>query len=382
MFGRTPILLLLATLALAACQTVAQPGRHRTPRQDRPARRDRPPRQNRPRSSPSGDPVIVTGAIPLTDLVREDDVADTYLGFAGGLYFASNEVPAEHAAFGAETARQIQPLDASGAPSQNGAIGLMSISMSNATQEWCHVRSTGAPNDAPCYPHTFMGQAADDPSLSGNLVIINGARGGQALDRWDEPSDAEYTRIATEVLPAFGLTEAQVQIVWVKVALKDEPSRPSLPDLQADAFVTEATIGNVVRALRVRYPNLQQVFFTSRIYGGWAEPDRNSPEPWAYETGFGTKWAIEAQITQRATGVVDEEAGDLDGMPFMAWGPYVWSYGDRPREDGLMWPNDLFTGGGIHPNEDGARIVANYLLDFFKTAPFTRCWFLDGLTCS
>ena len=183
------------------------------------------------------------------------------------------------------------------------------------------------------------------------------------------------------MLPAFGLTEAQVQIVWVKVALKDEPSRPSLPDPQADAYVTEATIGDVVRALRARYPNLQQVFFTSRIYGGWAAPDRNSPEPWAYETGFATKWAIEAQITQRATGTVDEETGDLDGMPFMAWGPYVWSYGDRPREDGLMWPSGLFTRGGIHPNDDGARIVADYLLEFFKTAPFTRCWFLEGLTC-
>ena len=47
-----------------------------------------------------------------------------------------------------------------------------------------------------------------------------------------------------------------------------------------------------------------------------------------------------------------------------------------------MWPSGLFTRGGIHPNDDGARIVADYLLEFFKTAPFTRCWFVEGLTCS
>jgi len=227
-----------------------------------------------------------------------------------------------------------------------------------------------------------MGQAVGDPTISDNLVIVNGARAGAVLSLWDSPDDEDYTRVATEVLPDFGLTEAQVQIVWVKTALRKKYTRPSLPDAGADAYVLEATIGDVVRALRVRYSNLQQVFFTSRIYAGYARPPQNSPEPWAYETGFGTKWAIEAQITQRATGAVDRESGDLAGMPFMAWGPYVWSYGDRPREDGLMWTQDLYFADGMHPNKDGARIVADYLLDFFKTSPFTRCWFLDGVSCS
>ena len=362
--------LLFAAFTLAACDTtdtpnpVTPPGASTLPGPEVPGMVDH------------------TEAIPITDLVRNIIVTDTYLGFEGGLYFGSNKVPASHATFGAQTARRIQPLDTSGAASPNGAIVLMSISMSNASLEWCHIQSTGAPNDLPCLPASFMGQAAADPSLNNDLVIVNGARGGQDLDKWDSPEDEEYDRIANEVLPAFGLTEAQVQIVWVKAALHIRPGDPSLPDADADAYLLEATIGDVVRALRIRYQSLRQIIFTSRIYGGYADPNSANPEPWAYETGFGTKWAIEAQITQRATGVVDQETGNLAGTPFMAWGPYLWSYGDRPREDGLIWTPDLFGNDGLHPNRNGVRIVADYLLDFFKTATFTRCWFLEGLSCS
>ncbi|NNF58545.1 MAG: hypothetical protein HKN04_09905 [Rhodothermaceae bacterium] len=346
---------LLAALALAACNTTDTLG----------------PGPN-PITPP---PVNFTQAIPLIDLVRDDGVANTYYGFEGGLYLGSNDAPDAHAAFGADAARQIQPLNGQGNPDPNGAIGLMSISMSNATQEWCHGASTGAPNDTPCHSWTFMGKAANDPSLNDDLVIVNGARGGQALDRWDNPDDAEYRRIEEQVLPAYGLTESQIQIVWVKAALPNEPSRDSLgsptPN-DADAYALEATIGNVVRALQQRYPKLQQVFFTSRIYGGYANPNTNSPEPWAYETGFGTKWAIEAQITQRATGQVDAQTGNLSGTPFMAWGPYLWA----------VWPESYFEGDGIHPNRDGEERVADALIAFFKTSALTRCWFVEGLTCS
>ena len=383
MFIRTACFL-VATLAFAACETAAAPSQRRPPRQDRPPQQNRPPRQDRPGRQGRApvaprDPTNNPDAVPLTDLA---DTNGTYKGFEGGLYFGSNEVPAAHAAFGAEAARNIQPLDTNGAPSPNGAIVLMSISMSNAAREWCRALIGGTSGARGCEPQTFMGQAANDPAINDDLVIVNGARPRAALSLWDNPDDEDYTRVATEVLPDFGLTEAQVQIVWVKTALRRESTRPSLPDPGSDAYVLEATIGDVVRALRARYPNLQQVFFTSRIYGGYARLTQNSPEPWAYETGFGTKWAIEAQVTQRATGAVDRETGDLAGMPFMAWGPYIWSYGNRPREDGLMWRQDLFRSDWMHPNEEGARIVADYLLDFFKTAPFTRCWFLNGLTCS
>ena len=47
-----------------------------------------------------------------------------------------------------------------------------------------------------------------------------------------------------------------------------------------------------------------------------------------------------------------------------------------------MWTRDRLTRGGVHPANAGQRIVADHMLDFFKTSPFARCWFLDGLACS
>ena len=75
----------------------------------------------------------VTGFTPLSDMG-----ASTYLGFGGGLYEnGTNSVPVDHAAAGAAHAAAVQPLDANGAPSASGKIVLLSIGMSNTTQEWC-----------------------------------------------------------------------------------------------------------------------------------------------------------------------------------------------------------------------------------------------------
>lgn len=320
---------------------------------------------------------------PTSDPVSLIDLTGgIYKGFKGGLYPDGNEPPPDHTAFGANMARAIEPVGANGQPDPAGKVVLLSISMSNATQEWCHPSSHGGAGAEPCNAWTLMGQAARDPAVEHDkLVLANGAQGGMSLELWDSPNEANYDRVRDEVLPAFGVTEAQVQVIWMKVALQNESTRPALPDPNADAYVEEATIGDVMRSLVVRYPNLHQVFFTSRIYAGYGAPTENSPEPYAYETGFATKWAIEAQIEQRSSGTVDAEAGDLGAVPFMAWGPYLWAPGVVPRSDGLVWPREYFDGDGIHPSALGEERVASHLLAFFKESPFTLCWFLGGQTC-
>ncbi len=310
--------------------------------------------------------------MPLGDLGQ-----GLYLGqFQGGLYpGGANVAPAAHAAEGLARAAAIQPLNTAGNPDPAGRYVLLSIGMSNTTQEFC---SQGG--DEPCDPWTFMGQAAGNPGVNhATLRIVNGAKGGQASAAWDSPADANYDRIRDQVLAPKGLTEAQVQIAWVKTA--NPGPQQSLPSAGADAFTLVGQLGDIARALKTRYPNLQQVFFTSRIYAGYASTTLN-PEPYAYESAFAVKWLIEAQIEQMAGGGVDPLGGDLDFntvAPWIAWGAYPWADGLTACSDGLRWHCTDMQSDGTHPAMSGEQKVGTMLLNFFLGSPFTEPWFTpDG----
>jgi hypothetical protein len=327
-------------------------------------------------AAPPGGPAAPT-RVPLTELG-----AETYKGFAGGLYpGGSNAPPAAHAAAGVARAQSIVPLDTAGGPDAAGKIVLLSIGMSNTTQEFC----AGGSTPTNCSPWSFMGQAAADTSVNhATLTIVNGARGGQDAQTWDAATDANYDSVRLNRLAPLGLTEAQVQIAWVKQA--DAGPQDSLPTSLADAYLLETRLGNLVRALKSRYAHLQLVFFSSRVYAGYATSTLN-PEPYAYESGFGVKWLVQAQVDQMANGgtVTDARAGDLNydtGAPWIGWGPYLWADGTTPREgDGLVWERSDFAPDGTHPSQSGQQKVGTMLLVFFKTSGVTRCWFVSGGSC-
>lgn len=311
--------------------------------------------------------------IPLIDMVN-----GTYFGFPGGLYPGSNDMPADHAEYGLEQANLIQPLDTAGNPSPDGKYVLLAVGMSNTAREF------GVPGREQNW--TFIGEVSADPDVdTDNLVLINGARSGQDAPDWEQPNAYNYNWIRDNQLAPNGLSENQVQIIFLKEANGDATSRSSLPSPDADAYVLIERLGNILRALKARYPNLRQVFIASRTYGGYST-DTLNPEPYAYESGFSVKWLIEAQIEQMANGgsLIDSHAGDLNYdtvAPWIGWGPYLWANGPIPRSDGLVWLPEDFGPDGTHPFIEGQRKVANMMLDFFKTSPLTQCWFLANGVC-
>ncbi|HUP21037.1 MAG TPA: hypothetical protein VM778_13955 [Gemmatimonadota bacterium] len=348
-----PILILVLAVAWAACDGLPSS----------PIGVD-PPGEEEP-------PPSVTDLVPLTDLET-----GLYLGrYPGGLYPGGSDAPpADHRAAGLANASRIRPLDTAGRPDPEGKVVLLSVGMSNTSHEFCG--SLGVD----CSAGTFGAQAEADPRVDGDLVIVNGAQGGQDARDWDRPTAETYDVVRDRALAPLGLSETQVQVVWLKQA----HTRPTvaLPSASADAFELERDLGEIVRAMAARWPNLRLVFVSSRTYGGYATIPLN-PEPFAYESGFAVKWLVEAQIEQTHTGRIDPQAGDLDldRLPWIGWGPYLWTAGSEGRSDGLRWTLADVQADGTHPAPPGVEKVGALLLDFFTTDPVPRCWFVAGLDC-
>ncbi len=330
-------------------------------------------------SSATTDPGVGGTSSDSVKVALTDLTFGNYLGLRGGLYpNGSDTEPSAHAAEGMRRTALIRPLDATGSPSASGKIVLLSIGMSNTSQEFCAVNGTTS-----CFPETFMGVAAADVAVNHtNLMIVNGAQGGEDASDWTSPTAQTFNVVRDQRLAQFGVTESQVQVVWLEQA--DANPTVSLPAPAADAYILETRLGDIVRALRVRYPNLRQVFLGTRAYGGYSTGHLN-PEPFAYESGYAVKWLIQAQIDQALSGrIVDAHAGDLDYgsvAPWIAWGPYAWANGTTARSDGLTWVRDDFGPDGTHPSALGRGKVGTLLLSFFKASTFTRCWFLAGRSC-
>ena len=286
--------------------------------------------------------------VPLTELG-----VGTYKGYAGGLYpGAVNTPPAEHLADGLALTGTITPLDTLGLPSANGRIVLLSVGMSNTTQEYS----------------TFIPLANGWGRMNPRVQLVDGAQGGQTAAIFADPNAAAWSVIESRLRNA-GARATQVQAVW----LKEANARPTDP-FPLHAQILRNDLRAVVQNLHAKFPNLKLCYLSSRIYGGYASTTLN-PEPYAYESAFAVRWLIEEQIAGEPALNHDPNAGPVMA-PWIAWGPYLWADGLVPRADGLTWAcADFSTADGTHPATSGRAKVAQMLLDFFTTDPTAEPWF-------
>jgi len=299
-----------------------------------------------------------TGLIPITEMTKGQ-----YKGQGGGLYGGGRNIPPDshQAATGKELAR-IQPLDAEGKPSKTGKIVLISLGMSNTTQEF-----------------SFFKKLADaDPNKSPYVVIVDCAQGGQAAHEWAFPDErrnkerpSPWTVMDRRIEQA-GFSPAQVQAVWLKQAQMG-PAR--LGEFPKHAQSLQNDTAEILRMLKTRFTNLRIAYLSSRIYGGYATGSLN-PEPYAYESAFSVRWLIEDQINGNPDLNYDSAKGPVKS-PLLLWGPYLWADGVNSRKrDEVVWKREDLAGDGTHPSMSGRRKVAEMLLRFFKTDPNATAWFL------
>lgn len=283
------------------------------------------------------------GFTPLTDLG-----ASTYQGQSGGLYGGgSNAMPSSHLAAGLALAQSVQPLDASGQPDPNGRFAFISIGMSNTTQEFSR----------------FVPLANADPQKHPRLAVVDGAQGGMTAADWLNPGCSCWAVLSSRLTQA-GIAPAQVATAWVKLADR----QPSTGWPAYAQTLTAETVG-VLRLLKSRFPNLTLAYLSSRIYAGYATTSLN-PEPYAYESGWSVRWAI----AEQTAGALPFNGPNAEA-PWIAWGPYLWADGVRPRSDGLTWTCDELQADGTHPSVTGQQKVAAMVLNFVQTDPTAREWY-------
>src|SRR5438876_1422473 len=276
---------------------------------------------------------------PLTDLGSAQ-----YLGFAGGLYpNEKNSPPSANEEAGVALGATVQPLDKDGKLSPSGKIAMISIGMSNTSQQFSQ----------------FIQLAEADARKNPSLVMIDAALNGAAATDIAVPFGEYWTHVDRQ-LQRRELSAAQVQVAWLKTALARDPR--GFPE---NARLLQRALRSIVEILRTKFPQLKLVYVSSRTYGGYSQSDL-SPEPVAYESAFAVKWLIEERIN---TPSPDRS------IPWVSWGPYLWADGLTPRSDGLIWERSDFEPDGVHTSPQGALKVATMLFEFFQRDTAARRWF-------
>jgi hypothetical protein len=295
------------------------------------------------------DPTL--GQEPLSDRGPGEFYLDPVAGEPGLFPGGANAPSGAHLVYGRGRLTALVARDAAGNPSSAGWIGFLSVGMSNTNQEWSR----------------FERLADAGAEHSGHVVLVDAALGGVDAARMADPGDVYWTVFDSRLQTA-GITAAQAQVVWLKQHLGQPYPQPTFT---AGADTLKADLAAIVDILRNRLPNLQAVYFSSRIYAGWgASPGHPfSQEPFGFESAFAVKRLIADQIAG---------AGNLGTGPWLTWGPYLWADGVTPRSDGLTWQQADIEPDNTHPTLSGEIKVANLLRGFFGADANAAAWYGPG----
>jgi len=159
-----------------------------------------------------------------------------------------------------------------------------------------------------------------------------------------------------------------VQIVWFKLA----EVRPTDTNFARYTRSLKERYLSAMQLVKAKFPNVKMAYLSSRIYGGYAKTSLN-PEPFAWYTGWANKLLIEDQIKGDSRLAY---AGKEAKVPWLSWGPYLWSNGKTPNAQGIFWVESDLRDDGTHPSDNGRQKVAEALIKFFSTDETSIPWFL------
>ena len=222
-------------------------------------------------------------------------------------------------------------------PTTNGKIVLISVGMSNTTQEFS----------------TFIRLANADSAKSPKVVIVDGAQGGQTANVWANPGPSRALGCAGPAAQASG----RYGTAGASGLDQAGPSRSRVSwGVPQTRRGVEGAHGRAFGTVAHRFPNVRIAYLSSRIYAGYARTHLN-PEPYAYESAFVVRWLIEDQINGEERSVKS---------PLLLWGPYLWAMAKKAGRSTISSGSRKIWGDGTHPSPSGRRKVAELLLRSFS----------------
>lgn len=291
-----------------------------------------------------------TGNIPIANLGKS-----TFNGFVGGKYpEGNNEIPYQHFQAGMNLSAEIKPLNNEGIyDTINGQVGFMVLGFSTSAMTGRFVRSI------------YETQGQND-----RVKIIIGAQGGKDINSMTQTSD-NYWKIIDTILKEEKLSPQQIQVIWISSGdiLAYQQSFPDQCYTQIEKYQL------MLLAVKNKFPNIKMVFISDRTYAGYigeiGEGPQELKEPTAYYNSWTVKWLIEKQIK-------NEQGFTLNEIPFIDWGPTLWTDGVAGNKNGYTWNCDDSGKGGIHPSSKGRMKEASMVYLYFKAHPYLKNIFINN----
>lgn len=298
--------------------------------------------------------VLSSSLTPIEDLG-----SSTYLSYQGGQYpSGSNVRPQLQLTRGLIQSNAVLPLNTAGNVDLiSGKIVMVGIGASNPRTEF-----------------TAFKQLCDTfQCLNNKLRIVNVCKGGTGIQKMNYDT-AGYWNLATDTLSSYGLSNLQVQIVWIEQEHTGSTNTvfPTAP-LQ---LVNEYR--KLLEVILLKYPNVKIAYINSRAYAGYSDnssgPGLSFPRD--YYNSWAVKWIIENQITN-VTGF--DYTGTNPSIPFIDWATNSWANGNIPKLDGFFWDclNDFGASDGLHLSTVGEMKIGKRLFNYFKTDTVSKIWFIN-----
>jgi hypothetical protein len=245
------------------------------------------------------------------------------------LYVGSVGMPAAHRVQGEIFSSKVVPRNDQGMPSPTGRIYIHAEGHSNALRVF----------DA------FKGLLSSSSLENSAVRFVNNAAGGMALENW--------------VAAGVGAVDVKVQVVLLHHSLNK-----TFGNCNQQTYVDSTAFYLRIRLqqLKIKYPNLKQVFLQSREFGGWkcySSPGAQA-EPAGYYNGFGVKTFIASQVS------ASDSSLNYQNAPFLAWSFNPWDPATL-----RSW----FEEPGLHPCSTGASFWAQQWFDFLLNDSTTKGWF-------